>query len=226
MYTAVAISLALAGSSLPGPEAWLESELRRRYATVTQWQISEVLPPRASPDLRVERFEVGPVGSRTLVLVHGQDSNGRPAVARRWYSVAGFAPGVVMTRTLGALTTVIPDMVTLGSVDVMAQACAPLSDGASAVGMRLLQSRHEGDALCASMLGAVPAVARGKIVIVQVTAGSVVLRTEAVARADAGVGQRVLLYRSPHIDPASADSSGGGSFWGVVTAPGEVRIDE
>jgi flagella basal body P-ring formation protein FlgA len=217
MYMAVITSLVLAGGALPeAPDAWLESELRRRHAAVTEWQIREVLPPRASHELRVEHFEVGHLGSRTLVLVHGRDSNGRPAVARRWYEVAGFGPGVVMTRPLGALTIVAPDMVTLASVDVMAQSCAPLSDRASAVGMRLLQSRHQGDALCASMLGTVPAVARGRTVIVQVTAGAVVLRTEAIARADAGVGERVPLYRSPN----------SGSFWGVVTAPGEVRIDE
>lgn len=222
MYTAVLTSLVLAaGPVSEAPEVWLESELRRRYVTVTQWRIREVLPPRAAPDLRMERFEVGPLGSRTFVSVHGRDSNGRPAVRRHWYEVAGFALGVVMTRPLGALTIVTPDMVTLTSVDVMALSCAPLSDSASAVGMRLLQSRHQGDALCASMLGTLPAVARGNTVIVQVTAGSVVLRTEAVARADAGVGERVLLYRSPN-----SGSNSGGSFWGVVTAPGEVRIDE
>jgi flagella basal body P-ring formation protein FlgA len=216
MYTAVLTSLALAGGSLPAPEAWLESELRGRYATVTEWQIREVLPPRSSDDLRAERFEMGPLGSRTLVLVHGRDGNGRPAVARRWYQVAGFGPGLVMTRSLGALTTVTPDMVALAPVDVMAQHCVPLGDVAFAVGMRLLQSRHQGDALCASMLGTVPAVARGKTVVVQVTAGAVVLSTEAVARADAGVGERVLLSRSTNSDP----------FWGIVTGPGEVRIDE
>jgi flagella basal body P-ring formation protein FlgA len=217
MYMAVIASLVLAGGSLPeAPAAWLESELRRRHTTVTEWRIREVLPPRLSHDLRVERFEVGPVGSRTLVLLHGRDSNGRPAVARRWYEVAGFGPGVVMTRPLGALTIVAPDMVTLASVDVMAQPCAPLRDRAAAVGMRLLESRHQGDALCASMLGTAPAVARGGTVTVQVTAGAVVLRTEAIARADAGVGERVPLHRSPN----------SGSFWGVVTAPGEVRIDE
>jgi flagella basal body P-ring formation protein FlgA len=166
--------------------------------------------------LRVQRFEVGPLGSRTLVLMHGRDSNGRPAIARRWYEIAGFGPGVVMTRPLSALTTVTPDMVALTPIDVMAQPCAPLSDPASAVGMRLLQSRHRGDALCASMLGTVPAVTRGETVIVQVTAGAVVLRTEAVARADAGVGERVPLNRSTNSD----------LFWGVVTTPGEVRIDE
>jgi flagella basal body P-ring formation protein FlgA len=216
MYMAILTSLVLAGGSLPAPEEWLESELRRRYATVTQWRVREVLPPRVSDDLRVERFEVGPLGSRTLVLVHGLDSNGHPAIARRWYEVAGFGPRVVMTRPLSALTTVTPDMVALTPVDVMAQPCAPLSDPASAVGMRLLQSRHQGDALCASMLGTVPAVIRGKTVIVQVTAGAVVLRTEAVARADASVGERVQLNRSTNSDP----------FWGVVTAPGQVRIDE
>jgi flagella basal body P-ring formation protein FlgA len=217
MYVAAITSLVLAGGSLlEAPEAWLESELRRRYTTVTEWRIREVLPPRVSHDLRVERFEVGPLGSRTLVLVYGRDSDGRPAVARRWYEVAGFGPRVVMTRPLGALTTVTPDMVALGPVDVMAQPCAPLSDRASAVGMRLLQSRHQGDTLCASMLGTVPAVARGKTVIVQVTAGAVVLRTEAIAHADAGIGERVQLYRSSNSDP----------FWGVVTAPDEVRIDE
>ena len=216
MYAAILTSLVLAGSSPPAPEAWLESELHRRYATVTQWRIREVLPPRVSDGLQVERFEVGPLGSRTLVLVHGRDSNGRPAVARRWYEVAGFGPGVVMTRPLGALTTVTPDMVAPAPVDMMAQSCAPLSDPASAVGMRLLQSRHQGDALCASMLGTVPAVARGKAVTVQVTAGAVVLRTAAIARADAGVGDRVQLYRSVNSEP----------FWGVVTAPGEVRVDE
>lgn len=236
MYLAVATSLMLAASStsvalaasstalaLPeglqlevAPQTWLESELHRRYTTVTEWRIREVLPPRVSQELQVERFEVGPLGSRTLVVVHGRDSAGRPAVARRWYEVAGFGPGVVMTRPLGALTTVTQDMVTLAPVDVMAQPCAPLSDRASAVGMRLLQSRHQGDALCASMLGTVPAVARGKSVVVQVTAGAVVLCTEAIAHADAGVGQRVLLTRSTNSDP----------FWGVVTAPGEVRIDE
>lgn len=216
MYAAILTSLVLAGSSPPAPEAWLESELHRRYATVTQWRIREVLPPRVSDGLQVERFEVGPLGSRTLVLVHGRDSNGRPAVARRWYEVAGFGPGVVMTRPLGALTTVTPDMVAPAPVDMMAQSCAPLSDPASAVGMRLLQSRHQGDALCASMLGTVPAVARGKAVTVQVTAGAVVLRTAAIARADAGVGDRVQLYRSVSSEP----------FWGVVTAPGEVRVDE
>ena len=98
----------------------------------------------------------------------------------------------------------------------MAQPCAPLSANALAVGRRLLQSRHQGDALCASMLGTVPAVARGKTVVVEVTAGAVVLRTEAIARADANVGERVPLYRPTHSDP----------FWGVVTGPGEVRIDE
>jgi flagella basal body P-ring formation protein FlgA len=216
MYAAILTSLVLAGSSLPAPEAWLESELRRRYATVTQWRIREVLPPRISAGLQVESFEVGPPGSRTFVLVHGRDSSGRPAVARRWYEVAGFGPGVVMTRPLSALTTVTPDMVAPAPVDVMAQPCTPLGDPASAVGKRLLQSRHQGDALCASMLGTVPAVARGKTVTVQVTAGAVVLRTAAVARADAGVGDRVQVYRSANSEP----------FWGVVTAPGEVRVDE
>ena len=216
MYAAVLTSLVLAGGSLPAPEVWLESELRRRYTTVTEWRIREVLPPRPSKDLQVERFEMGSLGSRTLMVVHGRDSNGRPAVTRRWYEVAGFSPGVVITRPLSALTTVTADMVTLTPVDVMAQACATLSDSAFAVGMRLLQSRHQGDALCASMLGKVPAVARGKTVVVQVTAGAVVLRTEAVARADASVGERVLLNRPTNADP----------FWGVVTGPGEVRIDE
>ena len=198
MFTAVLTSLVLAAGSLPeAPEAWLESELRRRDATVTQWQIRELLR-HASHDLRPEGFEVGPFGSRMLVLVHGRDSSGRPTVERHWYEVIGFAPRVVMTRPQGALTTVTPDMVTLAPVDVMAQSCTPLSDTSSAVGMRLLQSRHQGDALCASMLGKVPAVARGKTVIVQVKAGSVVLSTEAVARADAGIGERVLLYRSPN----------------------------
>lgn len=217
MYLVVMTSLVLAGGSLlETPAARLESELRRSYTTVTEWRIREVLPPRVSHDLQVERFEVGPLSSRTLVLVYGRDTAGRPAVVRHWYEVAGFGTGVVMTRPLGALTTVTPDMVALAPVDVMAQRCAPLSDRASAVGMRLLQSRHQGDALCASMLGAVPAVVRGKTVVVQVTAGAVVLRTEAVAHADAGVGERVLLYRSGNSDP----------FWGEVTAPGEVRVDE
>jgi flagella basal body P-ring formation protein FlgA len=222
MYTAILTSLVLAGGSLPAPEVWLESELHRRYATVTQWRIREVLPQRAADDLRVERFEVGPLGSRTFVLVHGRDSNGRPTVARRWYEVAGFGPSVVMTRPLSALATVTPDMVALAPVDMLAQHCAPLSDPASAVGMRLLQSRHEGDALCASMLGTVPAVARGKTVTVQVTAGAVVLRTEAIARADASVGERVQLYRLTH----TTTNSNSDPFWGVVTAPGEVRVDE
>jgi flagella basal body P-ring formation protein FlgA len=216
MYAAIMTSLVLAAGSLPAPETWLESELRRRYTAVTQWRIREVLPARAADSLRVESFELGPLGSRTLVLVHGRNGNGRPAVARRWYEVAGFSSGVVVTRTLGALTTVTPDMMAVAPVDVMAQPCAPLSASAPAVGMRLLQSRHQGDVLCASMLGPVPAVARGKTVIVEVTAGAVVLRTEAVARADAGVGERVSLYRSANSDP----------FWGVVTAPGEARIDE
>jgi flagella basal body P-ring formation protein FlgA len=149
-------------------------------------------------------------------VVHGRDTNGRPAVARRWYEVAGFGPAVVVTRMLGALTTVMPDMMAMTRVDVMAQPCTPLTASASAVGMRLLQSRHQGDALCASMLGPVPAVARGKTVMVEVTAGAVVLRTEAVARADAAVGERVSLYRTANSDP----------FWGVVTAPGEVRVNE
>ncbi len=221
MYVAALTSLVLAVGSPPvPPDAWLESELRLRYTVVTEWKIREVLPPRASPDLGVERYEVGPLGSRTLVLVYGRDSKGRPAVVRRWYEVAGFAPGVVMTQALGALTIVTPDMVSVTSVDVMAQPCAPLSASTAAVGRRLLQSRHQGDALCASMLGAVPAVARGKTVTVQVRTGAVVLNTEAVARADAGIGERVSLYRSPN------GSSNGGSFWGVVTAPGEVRVDE
>jgi flagella basal body P-ring formation protein FlgA len=218
MLTAVVSSLVLAGSSsFETPEVWLESELRSRYTTVAQWQIREVLPPRASADLRAERFELGPLGSRTFVSVYGRDSKGRATVARHWYEVVGLDSRVVMTRALGALTTVTPDMVTLASVDVMAQSCVPLSDSASAVGMRLLRSLHQGDALCASMLGRVPAVARGKNVIVQVTAGSVALSTEAVARGDAAIGERVLLYRSPN---------SGNSFWGVVTGPGEARIDE
>ena len=222
MYTAVLTSLVLAAGSLPEvPEAWLESELRHRDTTVTQWQIRELLPSHASHDLRPEGFEVGPLGARTLVLVHGRDGGGRPTVERHWYAVTGFAPRVVMTRPLGALTIVTSDMVTLASVDVMAQSCAPLSDSSSAVGMRLLQLRHQGDALCASMLGKVPAVARGRTVVVQVKAGSVVLSTEAVARADAGVGERVSLYRS-----SNDGSNSGGYFWGVVTGPGEVRIDE
>ena len=221
MYLAVITSLVLAqGLSPVEPEAWLESELRRRHAAVKEWRIREVLPPRVSEELRIERFEVGPLGSRTLLLMHGRDSIGRPAVARRWYEVAGLGPGVVITRPSGALTIVTPEMVSLDSVDVMAQPCTPLSDPRSAVGRRLLQSRHQGDALCASMLGTVPAVERGRTVTVQVTAGAVVLRTEAIARADAGVGERVLLYRSPTI------GSNGGSFWGVVAAPGQVRIDE
>jgi len=222
MYTAVLTSLVLTSGALPeAPQAWLESELRRRDATVSQWQIRELLPSHASHELRPEGFEVGSLGSRTLVLVHGRDGSGRPTVERHWYEVAGFAPRVVMTRPLGALTTVTSDMVTLAPVDVMAQSCAPLSDSSSAVGMRLLRSRHQGDALCASMLGKVPAVARGKTVIVQVKAGSVVLSTEAVARTDAGIGERVPLYRS-----SNSGSTGGGYFWGVVTGPGEVRIDE
>jgi flagella basal body P-ring formation protein FlgA len=216
MYAALLTSLVLAPGSAPEPQTWLESELRRRYTAVTEWRIREVLPTRGADGLHAERFELGPLGSRTLVLVHGRDSNGRPAMARRWYEVAGFSPGVVVTRALGALTTVTSDMMTEAPVDVMAQPCAPLSVGAAAVGMRLLQARHEGDVLCASMLGPVPAVARGKTVVVEVTAGAVVLRTEAVARADAGVGERVSLYRAANTDP----------FWGVVTAPGEVRIDE
>jgi flagella basal body P-ring formation protein FlgA len=72
------------------------------------------------------------------------------------------------------------------------------------------------------MLGTVPAVARGKTVTVQVTAGAVVLRTEAIARADASVGERVQLYRLTH----TATNSNSDPFWGVVTAPGEVRVDE
>jgi flagella basal body P-ring formation protein FlgA len=216
MYTAILTSLVLAEGSLPTPQGWLESELRQRYTAVAQWRIREVLPTRDADSLRVESFELGPLGSRTLVLVHGRDGNGRPAVARRWYEVAGFSPGVVMTRTLGALATVTPDMMAVTQVDVMAQPCAPLSASASAVGMRLLQSRHQGDVLCASMLGPVPAVARGKTVIVEVTAGAVVLRTEAVARTDAGVGERVSLYRASNSDP----------FWGVVTAPGQVSVNE
>jgi flagella basal body P-ring formation protein FlgA len=216
MYTALLTSLVLAAGTLPEPQTWLESELRHRYTAVTEWRIREVLPARDVNGLRVESFELGPLGSRTLVLVHGRDGSGRPAVARRWYEVAGFSPGVVLTRTLGALTTVTPDMMAVTPVDVMAQPCAALSASAPAVGMRLLQSRHEGDVLCASMLGAVPAVARGKTVTVEVTAGAVVLRTEAVARADAGIGERVSLYRASNSDP----------FWGVVTAPGEVRVNE
>ncbi len=221
MVIAVITSLVLAGGSpLETPEAWLESELRRGHPAVKEWRIREVLPSRVSGDLRVDRFEVGRLGSRTLVLVHGQDSVGRRTVARRWYEVAGFGPGLVTTRPLGALTIVTRERVTIASVDVMAQPCAPLTDPKSAVGMRLLQSRHQGDTLCASMLGSVPAVERGRTVVVQVTAGSVVLRTEAIARADAGIGERVQLYRAPEV------GSKGGSFWGVVAAPGEVRIDE
>ena len=119
MYAAILTSLVLAEGSLPTPQAWLESELRQRYTAVAQWRIREVLPTRdADSNLRVESFELGPLGSRTLVLVHGRDGNGRPAVARRWYEVAGFGPGVVMTRTVGALATVTPDMMEIGRAHV------------------------------------------------------------------------------------------------------------
>lgn len=217
MYGTLITSLMLAGGASPeAPDAWLESELRRRYETVTEWRIREVLPQHASQDLKVQRFEVGALGSRSLVVAYGRDGAGRPGVARHWYEVAGFGPGVVTTRPLAALTALTPDMVDSQPVDVMAQPCAPLTDRAVVVGMRLLQSRRRGDGLCASMVEPMPAVARGKTVEVQVTAGAVVLRAEAVALADAGVGERVLLSRPAHSD----------RFWGVVTGAGEVRIDE
>lgn len=216
MYAAILTALVLATGSPPEPRTWLESELRHRYTAVTQWRIREVLPSHGADSVQAESFELGPLGSRTLVLVHGRDSKGRPAVARLWYEVAGFSSGVVVTRMLGALTTVTPDMLAVAPVDVMAQPCVPLSASAAAVGLRLLQARHRGDVLCASMLGSVPAVARGKTVTVEVTAGAVMLRTEAVARADAGVGERVSLSRAANSDP----------FWGVVTGPGEVRVNE
>jgi len=217
MYEVVIASLALAaGASLEPPQAWLESELRRRYTTVADWRIRELFPQRGSNELQAERYEGGTLGARSLVLVHGRDGAGRPVVARRWYAVAGVGPGLVMTRPLPALTTLTSDMVNAAPIDLLAQPCAPLGDRALAVGMRLLQSRRRGDALCASMLAPVPAVARGKTVIVRVTAGAVVLRVEAVAQADAGIGDRVRLGRANNPAP----------FWGVVSAPGEVRIDD
>lgn len=217
MLGAVIASLVLAGGSLPEPpEAWLEAELRRRYTTVTEWRIREIVPQRVSPEIEAERFELGVAGARSLVLVRGRDGTGRPVLERRWYEVAGFGPSLVVTRPLAALTTLTADMVDAAPADLMAQPCAPLRDRAFAVGLRLLQSRRQGEALCASMLGPVPAVARGKTVVVEVTAGDVVLRVEAVAQADAGLGDRVRLARSTNPN----------SFWGVVSAPGEVRIDE
>ncbi len=217
MSVAVMTSLVLAGGPLLGdPAAWLESELRSRYTNVTEWRIREVLPPAVAPDLRVERLEVAAVGSRTQVVVHGRDAAGRAAVVRRWYQVTGLGPGLVATRPLGALTAVTADMLDLASVDVMAQSCDPLGDRSAAVGKRLLRSRQRGDALCASMLGAVPAVVRGKPVTVEATAGAVSLRATAVAAADADIGERVLLRRGIGKDP----------FWAVVTAAGEARIDE
>jgi len=216
MYTVIASLLLAAGPPPLSPEAWLESELRRRNGAVTEWHIREVGSPSVPREMRAETFELGSVGARTLVVVHGRDSFGRPAVAHCWYAVTGLRPGLVTTRSLNALSTIGADMVTLSSIDVLAAPCDPLNDASAAVGLRLLQSRHRGDTLCAAMLGPVPAVARGAIVSVQVVAGAVALSTEAVARNDAYIGDRVQLYRS-------AERS---SFWGVVTAPGEARIDE
>jgi flagella basal body P-ring formation protein FlgA len=217
MYATLIASLLLGANPVPpAPEAWLESELRRRSPEVTEWRIHEVRPSRASQEMQVERLELGPLGARTFVILHGQDGAGRRVAVRRWYEVAGFRPGLVMARPLGARTTITADMVTLSAVDVMAVPCSPLNDPIAAVGSRLLQSRHQGDTLCASMLGPAPPVARGGTVSVQVVAGAVSLTTEAVARADGFVGDRVPMYRSPDH----------GLFWGVVTAPGEVRVNE
>jgi flagella basal body P-ring formation protein FlgA len=49
-----------------------------------------------------------------------------------------------------------------------------------------------------------------------VTAGAVQLHTSAIARADGYVGDRVGLYRLPDREV----------FFGVVTAPGEVRVND
>ena len=216
MHTVIAALLLAAGPLPQAPEAWLEAELRQRNGAVTEWRIREVRPSRVPREMQVEGFELGPLGARTLVILHARDAAGRAVVVHRWYEVGGFGPGLVMTRPLDARTTIGADMVRLASIDVMAAPCAPMSDAASVVGLRLLQSRHRGDTLCASMLGPVPAVARGGTVSVQVVAGAVALRTEAVARNDAYIGDRVLLNRGPER----------GSFWGVVTAPGEARVDE
>jgi flagella basal body P-ring formation protein FlgA len=210
----IATVLATQGGGFPPPQVWLESRLRERYGAVREWRIRELRQQTGPDGVAIESAELGLVGARTLVIVHGHNRNGRASLEYRWYEVSGFAPAVITTRALQVRTTVSSEMLSVASVDVIAGHCEPLTDPMQAVGLRMLQSRREGETLCASMLGHVPAVERGGTVAVQVAVGRVALRTEAVARSDADIGERVQLYRA-------ADRS---YFWGTVSAPGEVQV--
>ena len=201
-------------ASLASPEVWLESALRDRFAQVTRWDIREVRAASVRETLTPERYELGHVGSRTLVLVHGRSAQGREILQQRWFEVSAYQPAVVTLQTLYARTELSAQMLSVMPIDLMGQSCTPLTDPAAAVGFRILEARREGEALCASMLAPVPAVQRGTTVSVTVRVGAVALVTEAVARSDARVGERLSLYRA-------SDHT---YFFGVVSAPGEVQI--
>jgi flagella basal body P-ring formation protein FlgA len=208
--------LAIGNLAQPDPRAWLESQLRETHPEVTEWRIRELGPNGQISLTTVERLVCGALSARSLVVAYGRDSAGRRISERHWFEVAGMMPAVVVTRPLAARSTLDRNTLTVSTVDLLAQRCAPLHDPNAAVGLRVMVSRESGDVLCSKMLTPVPAVSLGGIVRVKVSAGRVALVTEAVARADASIGDRVPLARMPSQR----------AFWGIVTAPGEVRINE
>jgi flagella basal body P-ring formation protein FlgA len=216
MVLLFAAALSVAAASSVTPEAWLERELHERYDNVTEWRIRELQPAHTGKELSVERIELGTVGARTLLIVHGRDAAGHAVTQRRWFDVSAIGLGAVLTQPLPALTPIPENAAILARIDRFAQPCGVVDDLERLRRKRLLVSRRAGEAVCDSMLGPIPDVARGATVTVEAIAGSVALQTEAVARTDAVVGQRVQLVRDPNR----------GIIWGVVTAPGRARVDD
>jgi flagella basal body P-ring formation protein FlgA len=199
-------------------EAVLRTRLRTAYPSVTQWEVVPLRPGTSAGSAMTGDLSVfvTRVGVRSAVWVAPRTSADRSRGELLWYSVAGFGPAAVSTRSLSRGTVLDVQDGIVASADLVAAGCVPLDSPAGLVGMRTKITIGAGEVICTSAIEARPPVARGDEVTVRYVAGPVVLTTRAVAQSDGLVGKTVLVR-----------NTGSGDFFrATVSGKAEVRVDE
>jgi flagella basal body P-ring formation protein FlgA len=199
--------LATGAVAASDPLLSLEQRLREQRPDVVRWEIAPIASSRSATPETASISAIGRIGARTAVRF----SDGR----LRWYAVAGFRSVPVSTIALERGAPVRPQLTELAEREVIASSCdLPVLDAESH--WRTERRMAAGEALCAHVLEAPPAVQREKPVTLHARRGAVDVSRSLIAAADARVGESVRLR----------DRVTGDMLTAIVTGPAEAQISK
>jgi flagella basal body P-ring formation protein FlgA len=135
-------------------------------------------------------LETGPVVMQVVTLVDGKPVR----TVEVPFRIKRMVKALLAKRVLAAHAVLTDDDVTVGSIEAVAGAAAPLTDVQAVLGKRTTRQILQGAALTDNGVEAAPVVASGAEVTLEFVVGGIHLSTPAVTRASGGIGQTIRVF--------------------------------